>query len=173
LQGYPNDIRTSVSDIPTITFVIDAAGTSTTASLDAGATSNSASLNQTGSTSGFFLSASNENIPGVAVTLTNSYQGAARFGTLASAVTDNFVTTSGTSALGIVGAVGSTSATGANPWRDTSSATFSDYLVSGETFTGTAGGSNSDPAVVFANISASSGGATTQVAAITNRSGWL
>ena len=173
VAGYPNDIRTSVSDIPTITFVIDAAGTSTTASLDAGATSNSASLNQTGSTSGFFLSASNENIPGVAVTLTNSYQGAARFGTLASAVTDNFVTTSGTSALGIVGAVGSTSATGANPWRATSSATFSDYLVSGETFTGTAGGSNSDPAVVFANISASSGGSTTQVAAITNRSGWL
>ncbi len=52
-------------------------------------------------------------------------------------------------------------------------ATFSDYLVSGETFTGTAGGSNSDPAVVFANISASSGGSTTQAAAITNRSGWL
>ena len=43
IAGYPNDIRTSVSDIPTITFVIDAAGTSTTASLDASATSNSAS----------------------------------------------------------------------------------------------------------------------------------
>jgi len=173
IAGYPNDIRTNVSDIPTITFVIDAAGTSTTASLDAGATSNSASRNQTGSTSGFFLSASNENIPGVYVTLSNSYQGVARFGTLTSAVTDNFVTTSATSALGIVGAVGSASATGANPWRGTGSATFSDYLVSGTNFTGTAGGSNSDPAVVFANIAASSGGSVTQAAATTNRTGWL
>ena len=173
LSGYANDIRTSVSDIPTITFVIDAAGTSTTASLDAGATSNSASLNQVGSTSGFFISASNEIIEGVAVTLSNSYQGAARFGTLTSAVTDNFVTTSGTSALGIVGAVGTTSATGANHWRGTARATFSDYMVSGTNFTGTAGGSNSDVAVTFANISASSGGATTQAAATTNRTGWL
>jgi len=173
LSGYANDIRTSVSDIPTITFVIDAAGTSTTASLDAGATSNAASRNQTGSTSGFFLSASNENIVGVAITLTNSYQGAAKFGTLTAAVTDNFETTSATSALGIVGAVGSTSATKANAWRGSSRATFSDYMVSGTNFTGTPGGANTDAAVTFANISASSGGAVTKAAATTNRTGWL
>ena len=88
------------------------------------------------------------------------------------AVTDNFVTTSATSALGIFGAVATASATGANPWRGAGSATFSDYMVSGTNFyQGTA--SNSDTAVTFASISASSGGAVSQAAAITNRTGWL
>jgi len=171
--GYPNDIRTSVSDIPTITFVIDAAGVSTGAYLGgAGTRSNTTADSLVGSTSGFFLSATNENIPGVYVTLSNAYQGAAKFGTLTSAVTDNFVTTSATSALGIFGAVATASATGANPWRGAGSATFSDYMVSGTNFyQGTA--SNSDTAVTFASISASSGGAVSQAAAITNRTGWL
>ena len=172
--SYADDITPWAAAIPQITFVIDAAETSTTIRLDAGATSNLASKDLAGSTSGFFLNTSVNDVKGVAVTVQNSNQGIKRldaqvvslnldgtssgvlggFGLAASAIDP--VTNYGTDIRSFVTAetdgVGQTSA----------------MLVSDTHFLGP----KTSYVALFADISNTST-STDQSAAVTDRTGWL
>ena len=172
-----NDITTGVSSLPAISFVIDAAQTSTTLGLGTGGattgaapstTSNLASLSQAGWSSGIFLNVTKNDVPGVTIKLVNSNNGVAELATdVVSAANVYATNTSGT-----MGATGrGTSITTDD--RDLA-AIISDpgyttqMLVSGTHFLGP----NSTHAAVFADVSTAST-STTQAAAVTNRSGWL
>ena len=151
-------MTTGVSSVPTVSFVIDAAQTSTTLGLDAGATSNVASQDKQGWTSGFFLNVSVNNVPGVTVKIVNDDNTAAALaaGTIVS------YTLSGGAVSGILGTAGVAASRSTDTVNDTIK------LVSGTHFMGP----NTSYAAVFADVSTAST-STTQAAASTNKSGWL
>jgi len=157
---YNDDITTGVTSLPTISFVIDAAQTSTTVGMDAGATSNVASQDKQGTTSGFFLTTGVNNVAGVTVKIVNNDNTAAA---LAAANVVSYTLSSGVTS-GILGTAGnsSTASKTLNGSNDTVK------LVSGTHFNGPA----SAYAAVFADVSTAST-SETQAAAVTNRSGWL
>jgi len=175
IAGYPDDHTTGVTSLPTISFVIDAAQTSTTLSLNALGTSNTASKSVTGSTSGFFLGITKNDVPGMFIKLVNNTNAATLASQAVSAANLYAATTSGT--IGGVGATGTASQT---KWdgiplydvpgggADAHGATEITMLVSGTHFNGP----NTAYAAVFADVSVGST-STTQAEAITNRSGWL
>jgi hypothetical protein len=151
--GYPSSVMPGQS-FPSISFVIDAAESSTNVRLDGTAQtiSNSAALN-----SDVFLSVSKTAVPGLRVTLTNNTN-AALFGN-----------GTGNNIIKITATTGSTFALGGNAKVSTSGllATTSATLVSG---THHAGSSLTKTA---SEMSPSSGGAVTQAACVTDRTGWL
>ena len=157
-HNYSDDLTTGVTSLPTISFVIDAAQTSTTIGMDAGATSNVASQDKQGWTSGFFLNVATNNVPGVTIKIVNNDNTAAALS--ASDVVSYTLTTGAVS--GIMGSNGTTASQTLhlNP-RATK-------LVSGTHFMGP----NTAYAAVFADVSTAST-STTQVAATTNKTGWL
>ena len=158
IAGYPDDVTPGVTSLPTISFVIDAAQTSTTLGLTSSATSNLASLNYAGATSGVFLSITKNDVPGMYIKLVNNNAGAPSLsGTPVSSSLHTGVTS------GILGSIG----------YDAASTTFNTSpivtsLVSGTHFIGP----NTAYANVFADVSTATT-SETQAAAITNRSGWL
>jgi hypothetical protein len=175
VAGYPDDITSGVSSLPAISFVIDAAQTSTTLGLGTGntgaaptTTSNLASLNQAGWSSGIFLNVTKNDVPGVTVKLVNSNNGVAELATDVISAANVYATnTSGT-----MGATGrTTSITTENRVLQriiTDAGYTTQMLVSGTHFLGP----NSTHAAVFADVSTATT-STTQAAAVTNRSGWL
>ena len=157
-HNYSDDLTTGVTSVPTISFVIDAAQTSTTIGMDAGATSNVASQDKQGWTSGFFLNVGVNNVPGVTVKIVNNDNTAAALS--GSAVVS--YTLSGGAVSGILGTAGAAASRATDAGNDTVK------LVSGTHFSGP----NTAYAAVFADVSTATT-STTQVAATTNKSGWL
>ena len=170
VSGYADDV-TAAASIPTISFVIDAAQTSTTATLgdaDAAGESNSA---LEGAAKGFNLNVVKNDVPGVTVKVANSNTNIAR---LAEGVVHHIQGT-GSPTIGAVGIKGTISQTKAKPalYADGVYNAVSANLVSGTHFlTSDANGVN-DYATTFAQISSVTAGATTQAAAVTDRTGWL
>ena len=158
VAGYPDDITTGVTSMPTISFVIDAAQTSTTLGLTSSAKSNLASLSYAGAASGVFLSITKNDVPGMTVKLVNNNAGAS---TLSASSVSSGLNTGATS--GILGAIGYAAA---STTLNTSPIVTS--LVSGTHFIGP----NTSYANVFADVSTATT-STSQAAATTNRSGWL
>jgi hypothetical protein len=177
MAGYPDDVTTGVTSIPTISFVIDNAQTSTTLGLNSTATSNVASQNYAGATSGFFLTVTKNDVPGIAVTLTNSNAGVSK---LATTSVSNVVGTGATAALTsdmILGVVGYSAASRAfypywnySPSNATNSTTLLFALTSDVHYQTTSNGDNYTN--VFADVSTATT-STSQAAATTNRTGWL
>jgi len=162
IAGYPDDITTGVSSLPTISFVIDAAQTSTTIGLNATATSNAASNGNTGSTSGFFLTITKNDVPGMTVKFVNSNTGSAK---LAAIKVSSINAYAGTTASGTLGATGTTGTTSQSLMKASSTMSF---LVSNTHFIGP----NTAYAALFADVSVGTT-TTSQAAAVTNRTGWL
>jgi hypothetical protein len=173
IAGYPDDHTTGVTSLPTISFVIDAAQTSTTLSLNALGTSNTASESVTGSTSGFFLGITKNDVPGMYIKLVNNTNAATLASQAVSAANVYAATTSGTFGFGQKGTTSQTTWDSA-PYdapsgaADGHGATEITFLVSGTHFNGP----NTAYAAVFADVSVGTT-STSQAAAITNRSGWL
>jgi len=176
--GYPDDVTTGVSSIPTISFVIDAAQTSTSVVLgNTGATSNVASQNYAGATSGFFLTVSKDDVPGMYVTLTNNNAGVSKLGTTVLSAT---IATGATAAVasGVLGVVGySTASRSTYPYWNTldttgykNATTLVFALQSNVHYYGSDTASHYTN--LFADVSTSST-STSQAAATTNRTGWL
>jgi hypothetical protein len=172
--SYADDITPWAAAIPQVTFVIDAAETSTTIRLDAGATSNLASKDLTGSTSGFFLNTSVNDVKGVAVTVANANKGITRLA--AQVVSLNLDGT----ASGVLGGMG-LAASAINPVTNYKAGrTFLTTITSGKGQTSAmlvsnthfVGGPKASYVAVFADISDTST-STDQSAAITDRTGWL
>ena len=172
--SYADDITPWAAAIPQIEFVIDAAETSTTIRLDAGATSNLASKDLVGSTSGFFLNTSVNDVKGVAVTVANANQGVTRLA--AQVVSLNLDGT----ASGVLGGIG-LAASAIDPVTNYGTAIrsfmtadtdgkgqTSAMLVSDTHFLGP----KASYVALFADI-ANTTTTTTQSAAITDRTGWL
>ena len=151
--GYPSSLMPSQS-FPTIAFKVDAAETSTTARLDGTAQtiSNSAALN-----SDVFLSLTQNVVKGLRVTLTNNTN-AALFGT-----GGNSANTTITAATGSLFALGNDNKVSTSGMLATTSA----VLISGTHHAG------SSLTKVATEIAPSSGGAITQAACATDRTGWL
>jgi hypothetical protein len=179
IAGYPDDITTGVTSLPAISFVIDAAQTSTTIGLGTGGatagtapstTSNLASLNKAGWASGIFLNVTKNDVNGMHVKFVNSNNGIAELATdIVSAANLYATNTSGT--MGATGTFGGTSVTTQNRSLAaivTDAGYTTQMLVSGTHFIGP----NTSHAAVFADVSTAST-STTQAAAVTNRSGWL
>ncbi len=180
VTGYASDVTTGAS-VPTISFVIDAAMTSTTAKLGetdaedinsySGSTANAAVSNTAiqGSTNGFNLSITKKDVVGVTFKLVNSSTAIARLTDLAVVTPAQGAATS--NVLGGIGLAGSTSVTLAQPPVETANAwnVYSAFLVSGTHFIG---GPSASYAVVFSSISSATT-STDQSAAITDRTGWL
>ena len=158
IAGYPDDVTTGVTSLPTVSFVIDAAQTSTTLGLVAEATSNLASLNYAGAASGVFLSITKNDVPGMYIKLVNNNAGAS---TLSASSVSSKLHNGATS--GILGAIGYAAA---STTLNTSPIVTS--LVSGTHFIGP----NTSYANLFADVSTATT-STSQAAATTNRSGWL
>jgi len=173
IAGYPDDHTTGVTSLPTISFVIDAAQTSTTLSLNALGTSNTASQSVTGSTSGFFLGITKNDVPGMYIKLVNNTNAATLATQAVSAAGVYAAATSGTFGFGQKGTASQIKWDSA-PYdapsgaADGHGATEITMLVSGTHFNG----ANTAYAAVFADVSVGST-STTQAAAVTNRSGWL
>jgi hypothetical protein len=172
--SYADDITPWAAAIPQISFVIDAAETSTTIRLDAGATSNLASKDLTGSTSGFFLNTSVNDVKGVAVTVANANKGITRLA--AQVVSLNLDGT----ASGVLGGMG-LAASAINPVTNYKAGrTFLTTITSGKGQTSAmlvsnthfVGGPKASYVALFADISDAST-STDQSAAITDRTGWL
>ena len=171
VTGYANDV-TAAASIPTISFVIDAAQTSTTAELgDADAAGESNTVLQ-GAAKGFNLNVVANDINGVTFKMVNSNTNIARLAgdrvTLLPGATSATIghpskggsASQTTDALGLANAGDVTVAVSAT-------------LVSGTHFlTSDANGVN-NYATTFAQISSVTAGATTQAAAVTDRTGWL
>ena len=166
--------------MPEISFVIDAAQTSTSLGLNAAGTSNLASLNYAGATSGTFLSITKNDVSGVAIKLVNNDAGVTKLASqVVSAANVYAAKTSGTFGLGQKGTTSQTvwgSGVGINTdsWpgggANAHGAMEITMLVSGTHFNGP----NTTYAAVFADVStATSSTSTDQVAATTNRTGWL
>ena len=170
VTGYAADV-TAAASIPTISFVIDAAQTSTTAKLgDADAAGESNTVLQ-GAAKGFNLNVNKQDVNGVTFKMVSSNSNVARFA--GNRVTLLPGATSAT--IGAIGLAGSTSQTLAKPavYADGVVNAVSATLVSGTHFlTSDANGVNSY-ATTFAQISSVTSGATTQAAAVTDRTGWL
>ena len=180
VAGYPDDLTQSVTSLPAISFVIDAAQTSTSLGLNAAGTSNLASLNYAGATSGTFLSITKNDVAGVAIKLVNNDAGVTKLASqVVSAANAYAVKTSGTFGLGQKGTASQTiweKGVGINTdsWpgggANAHGAMEITMLVSGTHF----GGPDTTYAAVFADVSTATSSTTTdQAAATTNRTGWL
>ena len=171
ITGYADNV-TAAASIPTISFVIDAAMTSTTAELgdaDSAGTSNTA---LEGAATGFNLNIVKNDINGVTFKMVNSNTNIARLAgdrvTLlpgASSATIGHPSKGGSAsqtadAIGLANAGDVTVAVSAT-------------LVSGTHFTVTDANGVNAYATTFAQISSVTAGATTQAAAVTDRTGWL
>ena len=171
VTGYADDY-TAAASIPTVTFVIDAAQTSTTATLgDADAAGESNSVLE-GAAKGFNLGVVNTAVNGVTFKMVNSNSGISRLAgnrvTLLPGATSATIghPSKGGSASQTTDAVGFLTA-------DDVTVAVSITLVSGTHFlTSDANGVNSY-ATTFAQISSVTAGAVTQTAAVTDRTGWL
>ena len=181
VAGYPDDLTQGVTSLPQITFVIDAAQTSTSLGLNAAGTSNLASLNYAGATSGTFLSTTKNDVKGMTIKLVNNDAGITKLASqVVSAANVYAAKTSGTLGLGQKGTASQTTWNGGSTKLNTTSipsgaanghgAMELTMLVSGTHFNGP----NTTYAAVFADVStATSSTSTDQVAATTNRTGWL
>ncbi len=179
-SGYADDVTTAAS-VPTISFVIDAAMTSTTAKLGegdaedinaySGSTADAAVSNTAiqGSTNGFNLSITKKDVVGVTFKLVNSSTAIARLAAQNEVMMAQGAATS--NVLGGIGLAGSASVTAAKPavYADDTWNVVSAFLVSGTHFSG---GPSATYAVVFSQISSATT-STDQSAAITDRTGWL
>jgi hypothetical protein len=170
VSGYASDV-TAAASVPTVSFVIDAAQTSTTATLgDADAAGESNSALQ-GAAKGFNLNVVKNDVNGVTFKMVNSNTNVARF------VGNRVLHIPGATSPTIGAAVvrGTTSQTTAKPpvYADGKYNAVSATLVSGTHFlTSDANGVN-NYATVFADISSVTAGAVTQAAGVTDRTGWL
>ena len=181
VAGYPDDLTQGVTSLPQITFVIDAAQTSTSLGLNAAGTSNLASLNYAGATSGTFLSTTKNDVKGIAIKLVNNDAGITKLASqVVSAANVYAAKTSGTLGVGQKGTASQTTWNGGSTKINTTSipggganahgAMEITMLVSGTHFNGP----NTTYAAVFADVETSSTSTSTdQVAATTNRTGWL
>ena len=176
IAGYPDDVSPGVTSMPTISFVIDAAQTSTTAVLaGTGGISNVASQDKIGWTSGFFLNVTKNDVPGMTVKLVNNNVGVSKLGTTTLSAT---IATGVTQAVasGIMGVVGYSAASRSTyPYwntKDTSGYENATSLVFALTSDTHFIGPNTSYTNVFADVSTATT-STSQAAAITNRSGWL
>ena len=170
VTGYANDV-TAAASVPTISFVIDAAQTSTTATLgDSDAAGESNTVLQ-GAAKGFNLNVVANDINGVTFKMVNSNNNIARLAgdrvTLLPGATSGTIghpSNGGTSqTLDAVGLANAGNVTVA----------VSSTLISGTHFlTSDANGVNSY-ATTFAQISSVTAGAVTQAAGVTDRTGWL
>ena len=177
MAGYPDDVTPGVTSMPTIEFVIDAAQTSTTIVLgNNGATSNTASQNYAGASSGFFLTVTKNDVPGMTIKLVNNNAGVKSLDS-ANVVSATIATgATAAAASGILGVVGYSAASRSTyPYwniKDTSgyknATTLAFNLTSDTHFVGP----NTTYANVFADVETATT-STSQAAAITNRSGWL
>ena len=180
VSGYADDVTTGAS-VPTISFVIDAAMTSTTAKLGegdaedinaySGSTADAAVSNTAiqGSTNGFNLSITKKDVVGITFKLVNSSTAIARLAAQNEVMMAQGAATS--NVLGGIGLAGSTSVTLAQPAVEVANTwnVHSAFLVSGTHFIG---GPSASYAVVFSSISSATT-STDQSAAITDRTGWL
>ena len=180
IAGYPDDVSPGVTSMPTISFVVDAAQTSTTAVLaGTGGISNTASQDKIGWTSGFFLNVTKNDVPGMTVKLVNNNVGVSKLATTTLSAT---IATGATAAVasGIMGVIGYSAASrAAFPYWNTlgPAASASGYqnatsLVFALTSDTHFVGPNTSYTNVFADVSTAST-STSQAAAVTNRSGWL
>lgn len=180
IAGYPDDVSPGVTSMPTISFVIDSAQTSTTVVLgDTGSISNVASEDKIGWTSGFFLNVTQNDVPGMTVKLVNNNVGVSK---LAATTLSATIATGATAAVasGIMGVIGYSAASraafpywnvlgpaaSASGYQNATSLVFA--LTSDTHFVGP----NTSYTNVFADVSTAST-STSQAAAVTNRSGWL
>ncbi|MBU93364.1 MAG: hypothetical protein CL723_02090, partial [Chloroflexi bacterium] len=181
IAGYPDDLTQGITSMPQITFTIDAAQTSTSLGLNAAGTSNQASLDYAGATSGTFLSTTKNDVPGMTIKFVNNDAGTTKLSSIVVSAANLYA--AATSGLFGIGVKGTTSQT---TWRGQSiginhtnfpagsanghGAMEITMLVSGTHF----GGPNTTYAAVMADVSTATVATTTdQVAAITNRTGWL
>jgi hypothetical protein len=154
-SGYPTSVMPNQS-FPSISFTLDAAETSTTVRL--GGTTQTVS-NSAATNSDVFLTVSKNEVPGLRITLTNNTNGAL-FGT---ATGDSKATVS------VLNGVVSTYAVGDAGFISTSATTglVSALLASGTHHAG------SSYTKLSSEVAPASGGATTQAACVTDRTGWL
>ena len=193
MSGYPNDVTAGAS-VPQVTFVIDAAQTSTTAQLGEGdaedintysgstadATVSNAAIQ--GTTGGFNLFTDKHDVNGITFKLVNSSTSQARLA-LGSSVPVTHLPGATSPTIGRIGLAGGVSQTkntgfsataGADIVFDTNSPmATSSSLISGTHFVVTAAGGVNDYATTFAQISSVTAGSVTQAAAVTDRTGWL
>jgi hypothetical protein len=130
--------------------------------LNSTATSNLASNGNTGSTSGFFLTITKNDVPGMTVKFVNSNTGAAKLAAIKVSSINAYAATTSSGTMGATGTTGTTSQT-----LMKASSTMS-FLVSDTHFIGP----NTAYAALFADVSVGTT-TTSQAAAVTNRSGWL
>jgi hypothetical protein len=200
-SGYADDVTVDAS-IPTVSFVIDAAMTSTTAKLGegdaedinaySGSVANAAVSNTAiqGQSEGFNLSVDKFDINGISFKLVNSSTAITRLSiagtTLPVLHRPGNAKAGGTSptigALGLKGSVSQTKRIGYGiataigkdlTFDSDTSMAVSSTLISGTHFVVTAAGGVNNYATTFAQISSVTAGAVTQAAAVTDRTGWL
>ena len=181
VAGYPDDLTQGITSLPQITFVIDAAQTSTSLGLNAAGTSNQASLDYAGATSGTFLSTTQNDVPGMTIKLVNNDAGTTKLASIVvSAANAYAVATSGLFGIGVKGTTSQTTWRGQTIGLNHTSfpsgaanghgAMEITMLVSGTHF----GGPNTTYAALMADVSTATSATTTdQAAATTNRTGWL
>ena len=171
VTGYANDV-TAAASIPTISFVIDAAQTSTTAELgDADAAGESNTVLE-GAAKGFNLNVVANDINGVTFKMVNSNNNIARLaGDRVTLLPGATSATIGHPSKG-GSASQTTDAKGLATAGDVTVAV-SATLVSGTHFLNSDANGVNDYATTFAQISSVTAGATTQAAAVTDRTGWL
>jgi hypothetical protein len=168
VTGYADDV-TAAASVPAVSFVIDAAMTSSTAALGgnslAPTNASNTAVRGLAAASGFTLGVAKTDISGVTFKVVNSNNSIARL------AGDRVLHLDGATSPTIGYFAGSTSQTSVadGPSVDTTSAT----LVSGTHFLVTAAGGVNSYATTFAQISSVTAGATTQAAAVTDRTGWL
>ena len=168
ISGYADDV-TAAASVPTISFVIDAAMTSTTAELgdaDSAGTSNTALQ---GAATGFNLNVVKTDVNGITFKMVSTNTNVARFaGDRVLHIPGATSPTIGYPALG-----GSASQTAEQTGGTNTYEAVSATLVSGTHFLVTDANGVNDYATTFAQISSVTAGATTQAAAVTDRTGWL
>ena len=193
VSGYADDV-TSGASIPTITFVIDAAQTSTTAKLGEGdaedinaysgsvadAVVSNAAIQ--GGVNGFNLYVDVHEVPGVTFKMVNTSTSVARLA-LGGAVPVIHLPGATSPTIGAIGLKGSVSQTKRTNYSATAGKEFlfdtdssgaeSSSLISGTHFVVTDANGVNNYATTFSEISSVTAGAVTQAAAVTDRTGWL
>jgi hypothetical protein len=175
---YPDDVTPWAADIPQITFNVTTA--STTAFLGGtGGVSNVTGNELAGTTSGFFINTTKQDVEGLAITIVNNNKGITRLANAVVSIASNG-TTSGIWGLGQSGTTSQTAnshGTTGTVDRQFSGAgtavgnnTVSAMLVSNTHFYN--GQSKTGKVAVFSLISDATT-STSQSAAITDRTGWL
>ena len=165
VTGYADDV-TAAATVPAVSFVIDAAGTSTGATLGGNSLAPAAASNTAvqglAAASGFTLNVAKTDIKGVTFKVVNSNSNIARLAGdvvlhLPGATSATIGYSAGTVSQGLAASAATTSAT----------------LVSGTHFLVTAAGGVNDYATTFAQVSSVTAGAETQAVTVTDRTGWL